>query len=100
VQIKQVLADSAAQRAGFAPGDEWLGMEVGTPSKPATHSAWRIKKLDDVLLYAGRATQLTALVSRDRQLLRLPLSLPKAKDHAAWRLAIQDSHKVAAWLVP
>ncbi|PIT76174.1 M61 family metallopeptidase [Limnohabitans sp. B9-3] len=99
VQIKQVLADSAAQRAGFAPGDEWLGLEVGSPTKLATHSAWRIKKLDDVLLYAGRATQLTALVSRDRQLLRLPLSLPKAKDQATWRLAIQDSHKVAAWLV-
>jgi hypothetical protein len=99
VQIKQVLADSAAQRAGFSPGDEWFGMEVGTPSKPASHSAWRIKKLDDVLLYAGRATQLTALVSRDRQLLRLPLSLPKAKDHATWRLAIQDGHKAAAWLV-
>ena len=56
--------------------------------------------MDDVLLYAGRASQLTALVSRDRQLLRLPLSLPKAKDHATWRLAIQDSHKVAAWLAP
>jgi len=100
VQIKQVLADSAAQRAGFAPGDEWLGLEVGSPTKLTTHSAWRLKKLDDVLLYAGRASQLTALVSRDRQLLRLPLSLPKAKDHATWRLAIQDSHKVAAWLVP
>mgnify|MGYP000013337378 FL=1 len=100
VQIKQVLAESAAQRAGFAPGDEWLGLEVGSPTKSATHSAWRLKKLDDVLLYAGRASQLTALVSRDRQLLRLPLSLPKAKDHATWRLAIQDSHKVAAWLAP
>jgi predicted metalloprotease with PDZ domain len=100
VQIKQVLADSAAQHAGFAPGDEWLGVEVGTPTQLITHSAWRIKKLDDVLLYAGRATQLTALVSRDRKLLRLPLNLPKAKDHVIWRLAIQDSQKVTAWLVP
>jgi predicted metalloprotease with PDZ domain len=99
VQIKQVLADGAAQRAGFAPGDEWLGLEVTAPTtKSAPHAAWRIKKLDDVLLCAGRATQLTALVSRDRQLLRLPLSLPKAKAHSTWRLAIQDSHKVAAWL--
>jgi predicted metalloprotease with PDZ domain len=101
VQIKQVLADSAAQRAGFAPGDEWLGLEVDNPpSKSTANAAWRIKKLDDVLLYAGRASQLTALVSRDSQLLRLPLSLPKAKDHTTWRLGIQDSHKVAAWLVP
>jgi predicted metalloprotease with PDZ domain len=100
VQIKQVLADSAAQRAGFAPGDEWLGLEVGTPTQSAPHSTWRIKKLDDVLLYAGRTSQLTALISRDRQLLRLPLSLPKAKGHNTWRLAVQDRHKVLAWLAP
>ena len=95
VQIKQVLADSAAQRAGFAPGDEWLGLEVGADRK-----GWRLKKLDDVLLYAGRVPMLTALVSRDRQLLRLPLRLPKTKDHITWRLAIQDRHKVLAWLAP
>jgi len=95
VQIKQVLANSAAQRAGFAPGDEWLGVGVG-----ADHTGWRLKKLDDVLLYAGRAPLLTAWVSRDRQLLRLPLRMPKTKDHSTWRLAIQDRHKVLAWLAP
>jgi hypothetical protein len=53
-----------------------------------------------VLLYAGRAPLLTAWVSRDRQLLRLPLRMPKTKEHNTWRLAIQDRHKVLAWLAP
>jgi len=38
------------------------------------------------------------LVSRDRQILRLPLTFPKAKEHTTWRLAIGEAHKVKAWL--
>ena len=94
VQIKQVLHGSAAHRAGFAPGDEWLGLEVG--GKHA--SAWRLKKLDEVLLYAGTAKKVTALVSRDAQLLRLALTLPPAHAHTTWRLAASDQTKVKAWL--
>ena len=94
VQIKQVLNGSAAHRAGFAPGDEWLGLEVG--GKHA--SAWRLKKLDEVLLYAGTAKKVTALVNRDAQLLRLSLTLPNAKTSTTWRLAISDQAKVKAWL--
>jgi predicted metalloprotease with PDZ domain len=94
VQIKTVLYGSAAHRAGFAPGDEWLGIEVtGKPS-----SAWRIKKLDDVLLYAGKAKKVIALISRDRQLLRLHLSLPDAKINTTWRLAIDNAKLVHRWL--
>ena len=94
VQIKTVLHGSAAHRAGFAPGDEWLGIEVtGKPS-----SAWRIKKLDDVLLYAGKAKKVIALISRDRQLLRLHLSLPDAKINTTWRLAIDNAKLVHRWL--
>lgn len=94
VQIKTVLNGSAAHRAGFAPGDEWLGVEVA--GKAA--SAWRLKKLEDVLLYAGRAKKITALISRDRQLLRLSLALPDAKANCTWRL-VQDNPKwVSRWL--
>ena len=63
-----------------------------------TASAWRLKKLDELPLYAGRAKKLTALVSRDRQLLRLPLNLPAVKAQASWRLSILDESKVTAWL--
>ena len=94
VQIKQVLNGSAAHRAGFAPGDEWLGLEVG--GKHA--SAWRLKKLDEVLLYAGSAKKVTAWVSRDAQLLRLTLTLPPANTPTTWRLAASDKAKVKAWL--
>ena len=94
VQIKQVLNGSAAHHAGFAPGDEWLGLEVG--GKHA--SAWRLKKLDEVLLYAGTAKKVTALVNRDAQLLRLALALPDAKTSTTWRLAINEQTKLKAWL--
>ena len=94
IQIKQVLSGSAAHAAGFAPGDEWLGVEIGGK----TASAWRLKKLDELLLYVGRTKKVTALVSRDRQLLRLPLNLPAVKAQASWRLSILDEAKVTAWL--
>jgi hypothetical protein len=57
-----------------------------------------LKKLDELPLYAGRAKKLTALVSRDRQLLRLPLTLPPVKAQRSWRLAVLDAAKVKAWL--
>ena len=71
VQIKTVLRGSAAEQAGFAAGDEWLGLRVKT-------QAWRINKLDDVAFYAGPQTQLVAVVARDGRLLELPLTLPAA----------------------
>ncbi len=95
VQIKTVLNGSAAHHAGFAPGDEWLGVEVA-------ESMWRMKKLDDLLLYAGKHKKIIALVSRDRQLLRLPLTLPKhtEKNHSshAWYLTIHNAALVKRWL--
>lgn len=71
LRVKTVLRGGAAEAAGFMAGDEWLAVEM--PGE-----AWRIHKLDDVPLYAGESTQLTALVARDRRLLRLPLTLPPA----------------------
>ena len=94
VQIKTVLNGSAAHKAGFAPGDEWLGLEV--PGKAT--SAWRLKKLDDLLLYAGTAKKVTALISRDRQLLRLNLTIPEPHANSTWRLVLDNPKLVARWL--
>ena len=71
VQIKTVLRGSAAEQAGLAAGDEWLGLRV-------KEQAWRISKLDDVAFYAGPHTKLVAVVARDGRLLELPLTLPAA----------------------
>jgi predicted metalloprotease with PDZ domain len=94
VQIKTVLNGSAAHKAGFAPGDEWLGVEVA--GKAA--SAWHLKKLDDLLLYAGTVKKVTALVSRDRQLLSLNLALPDAKANSTWRLMQDNPKLISRWL--
>ena len=93
VQIKTVLRGGAAELAGFAAGDEWLGLETGT-GKSAR--AWRIARLDDVAFYAGNSTQVKALVARDKRLLNLALTLPKAQ--TTWRLAVRDPAAVAGWL--
>ena len=97
VQVKTVLRGGAAEAAGFASGDEWLAFEVENPggrSKQA--NAWRIHKLDDVVPIAGNASQVTAIVSRDKRLLRLPLALPQ--DVVTWRLAVRDAGKLKGWL--
>ena len=93
IVIKTVLRGGAAESAGFATGDEWLGLEVGT-AKSATH--WRLSKLDDLLLYAGTATQVIALVARDKRLLKLALTLPKTV--TTWRLVARDGQRVGQWL--
>lgn len=101
VLVKTVLRGGLAEQAGMAPGDEWLGIEV-------QGQGWRITQLDDLALYAGKATQVTALVSRDRRLLRLPLALqrptgnkrkasaPEQPDTVT--LAITDAARAARWL--
>ena len=98
VQIKTVLNGSAAHKAGFAPGDEWLGLEVAGKTTSQAPSAWRLKKLDDLALFAGPAKKVTALISRDRQLLRLNLALPDAKANSTWRLVLDNPKLVARWL--
>ncbi len=93
VQIKTVLRGGAAERAGFAAGDEWLGVMVGSV-KSATH--WRLTTLDDLALYAGTASKIGALVARDKRLLNLSLTLPKSV--TTWRLAVRDSKLLDRWL--
>ena len=81
VQVKAVLRGSAAEQAGFAAGDEWLGLEVGARGQ---RGHWRVNKLDDVPVLLGKERKAVALVSRDKQLLRLPLTVPQQS--TVWRL--------------
>ena len=74
--IKNVLRDSVAEAAGLAAGDEWLGIELPPSESGAEAQAWRVRKLDDVALYAAGHTALTALVARDGRLLKCPLRWP------------------------
>ena len=92
VQIKTVLRSSAAEQAGLAAGDEWLGVEVGTRGQGGS---WRLQKLEDLKNLLGTEKRLTALISRDKRLLRLPLSMP-AKG-VTWRLTAPAHRKTGQW---
>ena len=91
VQVKAVLRGSAAEQAGFAAGDEWLGLEVGARGQLGH---WRIHKLDDVPLLLGKERKAVALVSRDKRLLRLPLTVPQQS--TVWRLEA-PAGRAAGW---
>jgi predicted metalloprotease with PDZ domain len=97
IQIKTVLRGGAAERAGFAAGDEWLGVEpAATGLKKASAGGWRMGKLEDLTLYAGPNTTVLALVARDKQLLRLQLTVPAKV--TTWRLVLRDATLAARWL--
>lgn len=91
VVLKNVLRGGAAEQAGFAANDEWVGVEVAG-------SAWRLSKLDDLLLYSGTHRKLTAIVARDRRLLRLDLSVPA--NVTTWRLVLRDPARAQTWFGP
>ena len=102
LQIKAVLRGGAAEKAGFATGDEWLGLELAvkpgaaTRGSAPTSAGWRLSRLDDLLACAGTAKKVIALVSRDKRLLRLELAMPPPL--TTWRLVIQDAAKLDRWL--
>lgn len=93
IHVRSVLRGGAAEQAGFAAGDEWLGIECGAGS---AMSAWRLLRLEDLALYAAPGSTLTALVARDKRLLRLRLALPRTA--TTWRLTVRDGPQVARWL--
>ncbi|WP_019430627.1 M61 family metallopeptidase [Limnohabitans sp. Rim47] len=96
VHIKGVLRGSAAEAAGMAAGDEWLGLDVGeTPAARAQGGSWRLNKLDDLPALMGREHQLVALVSRDKRLLRLHLKVPAQA--SSWKLAMPAQRKAGQW---
>ncbi len=81
VLVKAVLRGGAAEDAGFAAGDEWLGVDIGARGQGGS---WRLNKLDDLALLPGPERRFSALVSRDKRLLRLPLLLPPKV--TTWRI--------------
>ena len=93
VHVKSVLRGSAAEKAGFAAGDEWLALEVGSGKQA---SSWRLSKLDDVPLYAGAVSTIGALVARDKRILKLSLKLPPPATR--WCLIVGDKKLVGQWL--
>jgi predicted metalloprotease with PDZ domain len=93
LHIAQVLRGGAAEKAGFAAGDEWLTVQAQT-SKAS--GPWRIQVLDDLMLYCGNARKITATVARDKRVLSLTLTLPKASFAA--RLSVRDLDAVNRWL--
>ncbi len=95
VHIQTVFRDSAAEKAGFAAGDEWLGIEIG---RGKALQAWRLQRLDQLGLVLGQHMQCTAMVARDGQIQRLNLSLPDKDPTPLWRLGIADPIKVGNWL--
>lgn len=94
--IKTVLRGGAAEAAGFAAGDEWLGVEFAPARRSAPAEAWRVHRLDEVDALRGERVKLTALVSRDRQMLRLTLSWPA--EQQALRLGVDDAQRLTSWL--
>ncbi len=94
--IHQVLRGGAAEKAGFASGDEWLSIECPNGATRAHGGPWRIHTLDDMTLYGGNSKKLNCLVARDKRLLQLILTLPAAS-HAV-RLTVADAAKAERWL--
>ena len=92
VQVKVVLRGGAGEAAGLAAGDEWLGLDVGAKGQGGS---WRLGKLDELPALLGKERQLTALVSRDKRLLRLPLKVPAQASH--WQLSVLKDRPVDQW---
>jgi predicted metalloprotease with PDZ domain len=92
VHIKGVLRGSAAEAAGLAAGDEWLGLEVEAKGQG---SGWRLNKLDELPALLGKAHQWVALVARDKRLLRLPLKVPAQA--SGWQLSLPAQSKAGHW---
>jgi predicted metalloprotease with PDZ domain len=96
IKVKQVLTGTLAHKAGFAASDEWLAIEVESKTENQT---WRISSLDDVLLHAPAGKPITAWVARDKQMLKLALTLPKNQMlNADVKLKIVDAKKLVSWL--
>ena len=92
VQVKAVLRGSAAEAAGLAAGDEWLGLDVGAKGQGGS---WRLSKLDELPALMGQERQLTAWVARDKRMLRLRLTIPALLSQ--WRLNVPTARAAGQW---
>ncbi len=93
--VKAVLRGSAAEQAGFAAGDEWLG--VGVPTDPAG-AQWRVHTLDDLAVFLDSATTCQALVARDQRLMTLHLNLLDTVRSV--KLSVTDVDRESTWPAP
>ena len=66
----------------------------------STHTSFSTMGLEQLALLAGKAKEVTALVTRDGRLLRLPLALrrPSAAAHDTIALRITEAATVQRWL--
>jgi predicted metalloprotease with PDZ domain len=103
ITVKVVLTGSVAEKAGFAAGDEWLGICVGAGSRI---QSWRIHKLDELTQYitehSTKNQKVTAIVSRDKRLMHLALNYPAKSTERTWQLKaskeVGDAKQLNAWL--
>ena len=115
ILVQSVLRGSLAEAAGFAPGDEWIGVEVANMPPPAT--GWRVGSLAEVQAslalacqtvgtgkrQSGKAQKLqtlqtvVAIVARDCRLLRLQMRLPtEAAQHGVLQV-VSGKHDKKQW---
>lgn len=93
IRVKSVLRGSAAELAGFAAGDEWLGVATG---EGKTSQRWRLNKLDELATYLGNDTRCRALVARDQRLLTLSLNWTETLRPV--KLTVTDTQALNTWL--
>ncbi len=93
IRIQQVLRGGAGEQAGFAAGDEWLAVDTGGGT---SGGPWRLQTLSDLQQYCGKARKVQALVSRDKRLMTLSLTLPKPAHMTA--LTLQNADVLSRWL--
>ena len=96
IQLKNVLRGGAAESAGMAAGDEWLGIEFAPAKRGGAPEAWRVGKLEEVNLLRGQRSRMTAVVARDKRLLRCELNWPASVQ--AVKLSPGDAAQLAHWL--
>ena len=86
VQIKTVLAGSAAARAGISAGDELLAVD-----------GWRVRRLDEALQWTTPDRPLQLTLARERRLRSATLVPdPRSPLRRQWRLALNDAAPEAA----
>ncbi len=87
--LKNVLRGGLAEKAGLAAGDEWIAADD-----------WRIQKLEDLAMLCASKAQTIATISRDKRLLRLPLTLPSNPEpSSSFMLRSANDEPLNAWLL-
>lgn len=83
IQVQSVLAGSAAEAAGLAPGDELLAAD-----------GWRLRRLDDLRQWVAPGAAFTLTLVRDQRL--ATLRVQPAATPAAPQVALADDERAGA----